>query len=60
MIDYGATIEAKMHSGATSLVIASQKGFREIVQILLNNNADTSPSGGLGYNSLHLATMDGH
>lgn len=59
LIEQGANVEAKMSSGATPIVIASQKGFTEIVKLLLDEEADVSVYGGEEYNALHLAVMGG-
>ena len=46
-----------MVSGATPLVIASQKGYREIVHSLLQYGARTDIAGARAMTALHLAAI---
>lgn len=40
-------------------ILCLQKGFREIVQMLIDEGAKLSAYGGMEYNSLHLAVIGG-
>lgn len=57
----GADPNAKRDDGATALIMAAQKGRAEVVEALINGDADvnakTSPE---GYTALILASQNGY
>lgn len=57
LLSRGANLEVPMVSGATPLVIASQKGYREIVHSLLQYGARTDIAGARAMTALHLAAI---
>ncbi|WP_258222232.1 ankyrin repeat domain-containing protein [Brachyspira hampsonii] len=42
LLEHNADINVKSYDGRTALIRASQKGYEEIVNILLKYNADTT------------------
>lgn len=57
LLSRGANVEFPMASGATALVIAAQKGYREIVRSLLQHGAQTDVVGAQNMAALHLAAI---
>mmetsp|Transcript_13444 Transcript_13444/g.32677 ORF Transcript_13444/g.32677 Transcript_13444/m.32677 type:complete len:262 (-) Transcript_13444:133-918(-) len=56
----GTKIEARNSFGDSALHIASYKGHREIVEILLDTCAEVNAKTTRGETSLHLAAQEGH
>jgi Ankyrin repeats (3 copies) len=59
LIKKGISINAQNKSGKTPLHYAAAKGHREIVSILLNNHADTTPQYH-GQTAVDMARSNGH
>ena len=67
LLDEGADIDAvineqpsDIYQAINSLQIASQRGYHELVQLLLDHDADREITNGHGMHSLHLAAANGH
>ena len=50
----------KTEKGRTALILAADKGYKEIVDILLENNADVNAKDNNGWTALILAAENGH
>ena len=67
LLEEGADIDAvineqpsDMYLAINPLQIASQRGYHELVQLLLDHDADREITNGHGMHSLHLAAANGH
>ncbi|MBI3783738.1 MAG: ankyrin repeat domain-containing protein [Deltaproteobacteria bacterium] len=59
-LDKEADVNAKDEYGRTVLMLASEEGHREIVQLLLTKGADVSAKTSTGGTALDAATAGGH
>ena len=55
-----STLDSKIAGGTTGLIIASGKGYSEVVQLLLEDGADPNIQNKDGESSLHRACHGGH
>ena len=61
LIESGVEVDAKDYQGRTPLHVASWKGHKGIVALLLENGADAKAVGDeCGWNALHFAAEAGH
>ena len=61
LLKKGAYVNTKNNSGETALIKASEKGHKDLVDLLLNRGADCNASTyDDGYTPLHSAASSGH
>ena len=60
LIRHGADVNAQESDGNTALIIASEKGDLEMVQLLLSNGVDVEVKNKKGMTALHAACCNGH
>ncbi len=60
-LERGAYVDADNYgAGMTALMVASSKGYKEIIGFLLSEGANVDAMGGTGMTALKLASMYGH
>ncbi|KAK3988766.1 ankyrin repeat-containing domain protein [Cladorrhinum sp. PSN332] len=55
LLEYGSPIDAQTHKGYTPLCLAAEKGFYDIVRLLLDRDADATIANSSRFTPLHLA-----
>ena len=60
LIDMGAYLKAKGWWGRTTLMDASKKGLKEVVELLIQKGANVNAKDNYRYTPIFLAAMNGH
>ena len=60
LLDHGADIDAKNKVGMTPLMLASEKGYRDLINMLLQRGADAKARNNAGLSALDLAKKNRH
>lgn len=60
MLSINADVNAKDRKGSTPLIRASEKGYAEVVRLLLNSKADIKTYNISKENALFMACLKGH
>jgi ankyrin repeat protein len=60
LLKQGADASSKNSTGVTALILASEKGYLDVVNALLENGADVNATGEYGYTALMRASSKGH
>jgi ankyrin repeat protein len=59
-VKLGADLDATTPRKLTALMMASEKGHTDLVQVLLEKKVNIQMTNGFGYTALSLATEAGH
>ena len=60
LLEKGGDVNAKNNGGWTALHLASQDGYKKIVEMLLEKGADVNAKTNTGWTALKLASQEGH